>query len=150
MRCQVLAEVDTQCIPGCSLMRFTVSPLRASRALALRFYACHRAQWSSFTLAACGTPAGGGAQGAAASEPRRPTTPDTAWQPSASKAASGSLTGRNIDGSAVPRVFCFAASDAEDLVGGQQNVAVVPGASPACFSVDVGVYGERVGLVQSV
>lgn len=183
IRAQVLVEVDTYSRQGTSIVRLHVAPLRASRALSLRYFACqHGVPMSAVTVVTCcAAPLSAAAAAAAAPAQeqqhgnhganrhhnhhhgikvghlaRLHTThdraaavasagPSSSVRQQTSKAASGVLTGRHIDGEAGSCVLSFTASDAEEVVAGQQRaVLLATQPEPGCFAVDVGGYGDRV------
>lgn len=124
IRTQLLSQYDED---ACKVH---ITPLRASRALALRYLAHkHKVNLDNLVLITCAT----GLQGAGLSE------------------------GAQLEGGIQPvegRTATFAASDVEDLVSGKQGVLVVPpgkaNGEVQGFEVDLGLYQhyERVQLLQ--
>lgn len=179
IRCQILLEPlaagnGGNGAAGGGGVRAHITPLRGTRASALRYIACKKGlDMGAFTLVSCctlpqqvaGAPS---PAGVAAPPPPPPSASAAASPPSgtgrtasataaaaaaagkASRSASGALTGPGVEGEGPPRVVGFATSDGEDLVGGAAPVVLLPvpaAAAGLAWPVDIGPFRNRVQLL---
>jgi hypothetical protein len=128
VRTQITAQAEAD-----GSARIHVTPLRASRALALRYLALrHGVDMTDLAFVRWAAPGGGESRGVCALRTRRQQPAPRSKPHSPSPPAAPALPPRSCARRMPPgEPAAFAASDAADLIGGVQSVLVVPPGGPA-------------------